>query len=399
MNAEFGDGYCRMPMSSRLSGRVSTAGAYLGSAIRGLPNLRINCETLVQRLVFERGRCVGAVAVSGGIVRQHRARHVILCAGAIHSPAILLRSGVGPERQLRSLAIPLVHDSVAVGASLQNHPIVYLATHLRPQARQSELIRPQFSTSLRYSSGVGPGLHGDMSMLVVAKSSWHGLGQAVGGLGVSLLSPFSRGDLSLVSSDPQVPPRIRFGFLADERDRSRMIDGLGLAVSLLTDEAVKPVRHELFATGYSRVVRRLNEPGVRNVLVTRALAAMLDGPPWMRRAMIRYGIAGGDPDEGRMADHAWLRRTAATRTFGTYHPAGTCRMGEAGADASVVDERCSVIGVEGLSVVDASIMPTIVRGNTNVPVVMLAERASDLILHGRGAAPDQPDAVVGAGSR
>jgi 5-(hydroxymethyl)furfural/furfural oxidase len=386
MNGDFADGYCRLPLSSTLSGRVSSASAYLTAEVRARPNLAIEAETVVERLVFEGDRCVGVATVTGQARRRiRRARRVIVSTGGIHSPALLLRSGIGAEAQLQPLGIPVVAPLAGVGENLQNHPVAYLATHVGPEGRQSPWLRPQFNTALRFSSGAEPEDRGDMLMLVMNKSSWHGIGEAVAGLGTMVMRPHSRGTVRLASADPSIPPDIRFRMLSDERDRARMVEGIGVAVELMGDRAVRAVRHELFATGYSRVVRRLNRPGRANVVVTRALAAMLDGPAPLRRAMIKYGIASGDIDETRMATRAWRERTVARRTFGTYHPAGTCRMGAAGDPGAVVDAACSVHGVEGLSVVDASIMPRLIRGNTNIPVIMLAERASDLLL-GRPAA-------------
>lgn len=386
MNADFGDGYGSLPMSSRLSGRVSAASAYLDTETRRRSNLSIMCETTVERLAFDGTRCVGVWAVAAGQRRLLSAGNVILSAGAIHSPSLLLRSGIGPESDLQRLGIGVVAARPGVGSNLQNHPVAYLATHIKPSARQSPLLRPQFTSALRYSSGAEPATSGDMFVLIVNKSSWHGLGQAVAGLGVSLLQPFSRGDVSLGSADARVPPRIRFNFLTDQRDRTRMVDGLGVAVELMSHESVKSVRHELFAAGYTRFVRRLNEPGLRNELVAKLLATMLDGPAPMRRAMIRYGIAHGDSDERRMASRGWLERTVRERTFGTYHPAGTCRIGSPGDPEAVIDPHCGVLGTDGLHIVDASIMPTIVRGNTNIPVIMVAERAADLLLADAGHA-------------
>jgi 5-(hydroxymethyl)furfural/furfural oxidase len=117
-------------------------------------------------------------------------------------------------------------------------------------------------------------------------------------------------------------------------------------------------------------------------LGTLLLAAALDGPGALRHALIRYGVAGGEVDEARMGGDDWLRDTVARRTFGMYHPAGTCRMGREEDQAAVVDARCAVHGVAGLSVVDASVMPTLVRGTMNLPVMMIAERAADALCEG-----------------
>jgi 5-(hydroxymethyl)furfural/furfural oxidase len=380
MNGDFRDGFGRLPMSNRLSGRVSSASAYLDAEARRRPNLTIETDTTVERLVFDGTRCTGVSAVRGTERRVYQADRVIVSGGAIHSPTILMRSGVGPAEDLRRLGIPVVADLQGVGANLQNHPVVYLATHIAPQARQSPLIRPQFNAGLRYSATDDPALQGGVTMLVLNKSSWHGLGESVAGLGVCLVRPLSRGHVRLVSADPTVPPDIDFRMLTDPSDHERMVEGLRTAVELMRHPAVVPLRHELFAAGYSRVVRRLNEPGRTNELITKGLAALLDGPPSLRRVMIKRGIARGDVDEARMARRDWLERTVVDRSFGTYHPSCTCKIGRADDPGAVLDECCAVRGVDGLSVVDASIMPTLVRGNTNIPVIMLAERAADLIL-------------------
>jgi 5-(hydroxymethyl)furfural/furfural oxidase len=380
MNADFSDGYCRLPLSGTLSTRVSAASAYLDAATRARPNLRILPETTVERLLFEGSRCVGVAVVREGRREELRARRVIVSAGAIHSPAILLRSGVGPADQLRRLGIPVVADRAGVGANLQNHPVVYLATHVKPGARQSPGLRPQFNTGLRFTGGDEPGVTGDMMMLVLNKSSWHGVGASVAGLGVTLTGPHSRGSVTLTSADPHALPDVRFRMLTDARDFSRMVHGLGLALELMQDEAVRPLRHEAFSAGYSRVVRRLNQPGRANVLATRLLASLLDGPDPLRRLMIKRGIAKGEVDETRMGEQDWLQGTVRNRSFGTYHPAGTCRIGRPDDPEAVLDPACGVYGVDGLSVVDASTMPTLVRANTNIPVIMLAERAADRLL-------------------
>lgn len=377
MNGDFGDGYCRLPLSVTLSSRVSSAAAFLDTGTRARPNLIIEPETTVERLLFDGTRCVGVSAIQGGARREFRARHVILCAGAIQSPAILMRSGIGPVKHLENLGIPVVAPLEGVGSNLQNHPVVYLGTHVVKGARQPPELRPQFISALRYSSSDTPEHHGDMILLVVNKSSWHALGAAIGGIGVTLARPFSRGSVRLSPSDPTALPDVRFRMLTDPHDFERMVNGLRLALELMQDPNVRPLRHELFAAGYSGVVRRLNKPGVTNEVITRVLAAVLDSADPIRHMALKYGIAAGDVDEERMRDPAWLENTIRRQAFGNYHPAGTCRMGRPSDPGSVVDADCAVHGVDGLSVVDASVMPTVTRGNTNIPVTMIAERAAE----------------------
>lgn len=379
MNADFQAGYGALPQTSTLSARVSAASAYLTADVRARPNLEIACRAFATSLRFAGARCVGTDVLHNGRIERVLAHHTIVAGGAIHSPALLMRSGVGPSKALETLRIPVVSALNGVGANLQNHPVVYLAAHLTHTARQARWLRPQFSTCLRFDSGTDPAMRHDGMMLVVNKSSWHGLGHAVAGLGVGLYLPLSRGSVTLRSADPTIHPQIQFNMLQDRRDAERMRVGLRLALDLMDDDAVRPLRHEMFAAGYSATVRRLNRPGMSNAAIAQVLARLLDGPAIVRRTTIRHAIARGDRLGDRVTGEAELDAAVRRYTFGMYHPAGTCRMGRPDDPTSVLDARCSVLGIDGLSVVDASAMPRIVRANTNVPVIMMAERAADFL--------------------
>jgi 5-(hydroxymethyl)furfural/furfural oxidase len=209
---------------------------------------------------------------------------------------------------------------------------------------------------------------------VLNKSSWHGIGLSIGALGTVLTKPFSRGTVKLDPSDPTAEPIVDFAFLEDPRDARRLAKGLGLAVDLMRDPGVEAVRNEMFAQGYSEVVRKLNTPGMVNTVVASFLATVLDGPEWLRKGVLRYVMQVGDTDEALLASDEWLVEAAGSRSFGTFHPSCTCKMGGQGDSLAVVDSRCDVRGVRGLSVVDASVMPSIVRSNTNIPTLMIAER-------------------------
>ena len=201
MNGEFGDGHGRLPLTATLTSRISAASAYLDETARARPNLEIACDTFVERLLWRGRRCAGVAAVRDGRRETLHAGHTILAAGAIHSPAIMLRSGAGPPEPLRRLGIEPVLELPGVGANLQNHPVVYLAAHLRPHGRQPPWLRPHFISALRLSSGADPATRADLLMLVMNKSSWHGLGEAVAGLGVGLYLPLSRGSVTLRAAD------------------------------------------------------------------------------------------------------------------------------------------------------------------------------------------------------
>jgi 5-(hydroxymethyl)furfural/furfural oxidase len=381
MNADFADGYGRAPLCATEGERVTAASAYLDGRTRTRPNLTIDCETAVDRLLFDRGRCVGLVAVRAGSLVRYRARRVILSAGAVQSPSILQRSGIGEEGHLRGLGIAPIAVLPGVGGNLQNHPVAYLAAFLPQGVRQPRGVPSQLMTLLRFSSSELPELRSDLLMFVVNKSSWRHFGTSIAGLGVCLMRPYSRGSVAITSSDASAYPDVRFRMLTDDRDFDRIVSGLGTALELLKDPAVRALREEIFATAWSRSVRRLNGPGITYSAIARAVSAILDGPSFVRRPVIRHGIAGGELDETRM-NRSWVESTVRRRAFGTYHPSGTCRMGSLDDDGAVVDPTCRVRGIEGLSVVDASVMPTIVRGNTHLPTLMIAERAAQLTLHG-----------------
>ena len=163
-------------------------------------------------------------------------------------------------------------------------------------------------------------------------------------------------------------------------DLERLVSGFGTACELMGNPAVRAVRHEVFAAGYSRTVRALNRPGLFSAISSEILSKLLDGPALARRELLRWCIASGDIGERRLVDTAWRKNTVCARAFGTYHPVGTCRMGRESDPRAVTRADGRVMGVEQLSVIDASILPIIPRANTNLPVLMVAERCADLVL-------------------
>ena len=374
LNGSDEDGFGSLPMSATRTERVSAASAYLDRQARSRREFNLLANTTCSGLLFKGARCVGVSVVrASGDERRLSAGRVILAAGAIHSPALLMHAGIGPEGALRRLGIPVRVDRPGVGANLQNHPVLYLAAHLKPAARQKNDLRQHFIAALRFGSGVADSPPHDMVMLIMNKSSWRGVGSSIGGMGIGLYTPESRGRVELASADPSRPPTVNFNLLGAARDVARMRIGLERATELMQDNEVAALRNEAFTAGYSRAMRALNRPGHLRSLAALSLGMVVDGPDWLRRAILWVG---GGRDLGEVGIRSGTRQanTVINHTSGMYHPAGTCRMGSDHDSRAVVDPAAGVFGVDGLSVTDASIMPCLPRGTTNLPVMMLAER-------------------------
>ena len=231
MNADFRDGYGALPISNTLQSRASSAMCYLGAEVRRRNNLTITTRATVTQILFDGRRATGVKAVVAGEATEFRGRETILSTGAIFSPAMLMRSGIGPAEELHEVGIPVVADLPGVGANLQNHPVLFIGLHLRREARQSKELRTVPTIAVRYSSGLDGCAPGDLYINVQNKTSWSALGRQIGNIAPTLLRPLSKGRVSLVSADPRVLPRIEFNFLAEEADLQRMMQVYAHAVS------------------------------------------------------------------------------------------------------------------------------------------------------------------------
>jgi choline dehydrogenase len=341
-------------VTQRRGQRCNTAVAYLRPA-RSRSNLTVATDAHTTRILLSGRRATGIEYVQGGAKKTANARAaVLLAAGAFGSPQLMQLSGLGPASLLKEFGIPLVADMPGVGANLQDHyngRLVFECTHdftlndvvasplrklregLRYYLSRKGFLTMGASTATGFvatDGGSRPDIQ--IGLVVYSTDKFGDTLHAFPGFTmlVRLLRPESRGTVQIKSADPLAPPSIRPNYLSQPRDAELLVAGMKVARRLVD---APPLR------GY---VAREHEPA----------PAPANDEEWQQYLRARGGIS--------------------------YHPVGTCRMG-ADADA-VVDERLRVRGIEGLRVVDASIMPTLVSGNTNAPVIMIAEKASDMIL-------------------
>jgi len=358
------EGFGRLQSMIRRGKRVSGATAYLRPAL-ARPNLSLEIEALATRVIIEGNRAVGVEYVQRGQKRVARAsREVILSGGVINSPQLLMLSGIGDAEELARHGIAVKAPLRAIGRNLQDHVTAAINySRKTPGTFQRNMRLDRIAIGLARAWLFGTGFATDLPSGVVAylrtdtslKVPDVQLLFHAGPLGASpylppfkpafadgfscrivLLRPQSRGRVTLASGDPAAPARIVQNFLATDADWRTLRAG----------------------------IRLMRDIGRRAPLAPFVAAELAPGE--------------GKESEGELDAH--IRATALT----AHHPLGTCKMGGAGDPDRVVDEELRVIGVERLRVVDASVMPDLVGGNINAPVVMIAERASDLI---RGKAP------------
>jgi choline dehydrogenase-like flavoprotein len=348
------DGVGHYQMTQRGGRRWSVADAYLRPAM-ARPNLTVETNAQVTRLLLEGERVTGVRYLRHGAVREAgAAREVVVAAGAVRSPQLLLLSGIGPADRLRTHGIQVVADAPAVGAGLQDHPMVVTGwrtpgtRNLWEEATPENLERwrregrgPMASFGAEAggfarSSGDRPApdlqfgaIPGPPPLPELGPPTERAVGTLVGAVHVR-----SRGRVALASADPAARPLVDPAYFADERDLEVLVAGVRMA---------------------------------REMAACEPLASITDGE-------LMPGAEVDDDD--RVRD--WIRATSGTM----FHPTGTCAMG--GTAEAVCDPELRVRGVEGLRVVDASVMPATPRGNTNAPTIAVAERAADLI---RGVTP------------
>lgn len=370
--------------------RVSCAFAYLSQKVRSRKNLTVLTETAVERVLFEGRRAVGAQASVKGRSATLRAGEVIVSCGTIHSPAVLMRSGIGPAGDLQAHGIPVMAALPGVGRNLIEHPVISISCFLTPKARLQNLARHHTQAHLRFSSGIDTCPSGDMSLAIIVRSGWHAMGQRVGSLYFWVNKSYSQGSVTLRSSRPDDLPEIDFRMLSDWRDLTRLRNAFRFVAEIAEDDALDGLRTHVFPTNYSDRVRKVSSPGVRNAMQMGLFAWLLDAIPGMRGYLIEKVVTGGYTMRDLLADDAVLDAYLNKSVVGVWHPVGTCKMGSDSDPMAVTDSSGKVRGVEGLRVCDASIMPTIPCANTNIPTIMVAERVADLIKAEHAGAAGKP---------
>jgi len=360
--------------------RIPTSVCYLTDEVRRRSNLTIRTHCVVDRLLFKQRRAVGARVIGeNGEVESVMAGEVILSAGAIHSPAILLRSGIGPANELISLGIPLVADRPGVGGNLMEHPSIAVSALLTHRGRTPFPDEHHEQAIVRFSSGLNDTVPGDMHGAILSRSGWHSIGYRLGTIFFWVNKSYSRGRLSLASSDPHQEPVVNFQMLSDGRDLERLKQALRLGAATLSDDALAGERSVVFPSSYSPRVAKVAMPGFFNALQRGALSVLLDIAGPFRAALVHGLVTQGVTLKKLLTDDQALTEFVQRNVGGTWHPSGTCRMGRADDPLAVTSGDGRVIGVEGLRVCDASLMPSIPCANTNVPTIMMAERVADLI--------------------
>ncbi|WP_109482353.1 GMC family oxidoreductase N-terminal domain-containing protein [Paraburkholderia sp. C35] len=380
INEQPGDGFFSMPVALDADTRVTSAGSYLSAEVRARPNLEILPNTQVTRLRMMGDAVSGVDAVrDDGTTIQLNARHVIVSAGGIYSPTILLRSGIGPAEELTTLGIPVSVDLPGVGRNLQNHPYMFFALTL-PRGKRIEADLRRFAVAgLRASSRVQGCPAGDLFAFVIGRVSGESFGPDFALVGTALYAPKSRGFVKLSSADPRVNPDINFRFMSDPADPERMIRAARLTEHLLRDPSVATQYNEAFLLPGALSMKQFNRPGFAGKALAMAAGLAAGSPGPIRRTIFGRAFKSGKAAVFAGGGRQILDEELLSSICPMGHPVGTCSMGNADDPMAVVDNEFRVHGASNLFVVDASVMPVITSANTNLPTLMLAEVAAERI--------------------
>ena len=375
------DGFFVTPLSQD-DERATSARCYLTAQARARSNLEIMTDTRVLRITFDGVRVSGVVAERAGEATTITASEVVVSAGAVHSPALLLRSGIGPAQELRELGIAITADRQGVGRNYQNHPQMHFAMTLKANSRLRADAQHYIMTSQRFSSGVDGCPKGDLSHYYCGRVSPKRFGLRMALVAACLYTPVSRGVVALRSADPNAPLRVEQRLLSDPLDAKRMIMAVRHAERLLLDPAARDCFEEVYLMPRQPPLRLINGVGMSGAAKAIGAMAVLAAPAPLRRAMIGAAIKPGRLVADDAANYAVSDDEILAASGASFHPSSTCAIGGVDNPLAVVDPECRVYGVDGLRVADASVMPQIVSANTNMPTIMIAERVAEFMRQG-----------------
>jgi 5-(hydroxymethyl)furfural/furfural oxidase len=381
-NGEFRDGYFPITISNANDQRVSAAIGYLNADVRKRPNLTLSTLTSMTELLFEGRRCIGVKALVEGKPQEFRGREIILSSGAVHSPAHLLRAGIGPEGHLREMGIEVRHNLPGVGNQLMDHPSIALASFMKPNARRrKEGSRRHLVVGLRYTSST-PGVpQGDMFVAVAHKSGWHAVGEQIASKILFVNKTYSEtGYVRLNSKHWAEEPEVAFNLLSDSRDLDRLKEGARMMATAYASEALQRVTSDPFPASWGDKVRQISNVTTKNKLITDIAAEVMDGPAPLRRWFMKTFVTDGLTMQDILTDDEKMEGFIKQTAVGVWHASCTCRMGADDDPMAVTDNQGRVRGTEGLRVCDASIFPVVPCANTNFPTIMAAEKIADVIL-------------------
>ena len=379
-NAVFDDGYFPIPMNNIDGKRISASSAYLTNSVRSRQNLEMLDLSDVKTLIFE-GRKVKGVKVNRLDENiDIYAREVIVCAGALHTPPLLMRSGIGPGGELTALGVEVIADRIGVGKNLMEHPGVNFGAYLKKESRLTPGLPTHMIAAVRWSSGLEGVPSGDMYIVPTNRAAWHPIGDRMGIMQLWVNKSYSTGEVTLEAGDIFGEPNVDFNMCSDRRDMERMIAGVRVMAKLCEMSELKEAVLDVFPVSYGTRARKVGVYSNWNRLQTWVGAQAMDASPFMRRWIIENMIADGPSIADLMQDEAvieqWIRKTV----LGHWHASCTCRMGPEDDPSAVTDPAGRVYGVSGLRICDASIMPMVPCANTNISTIMIGEKISDTIL-------------------
>lgn len=335
LNGEFGCGIGPLPTNAVDGLRISTALAYLSPA-RHRSNLHVLGDATVSRVIMEGPRAVGVEVSQHGKTREFLGRQIVISAGAINTPAILIRSGIGPAQACQAIGVPSVMDLPGVGQNLMDHPSVMLWMVPHPQAPRQARRAPQHQAMARLSSGASPVPDLNLFFLGGFPTAEIPLLEQMlkvthaNAMSVMLSRPLSRGRIEVESDDPMHPPLVELNLGTHREDLDRLMHGVRIAWEIARQGPVADLTKSIFMWG---------DATIRNDTKLRSAIERLIG--------------------------------------GTWHAAGTARMGARQDAMAVVDARCRVHGLENLTIADASVMPSLPSSPTNLTCIMIGERVAE----------------------